>query len=87
MGLALRWLAVVLLVVATAVGVLHDFVYIALFAYVIVAFVRRIVAAARRQLLVEWVRRPFAREHGLQFVRAVVCATRMLSSASAWLAG
>lgn len=71
MGLALRWLAVVLLVVATAVGVLHNFVYIALFAYVIVAFVRRIVAAARRQLLVEWVRRPFAREHRLQFVRAV----------------
>jgi len=59
-----------MLLVATAVGVLLNFVNIALFAYVIVAFVRRLVAAARRQLHVQWLRRPFAREHRLQLVRS-----------------
>lgn len=71
MGLALRWLAVVLLVVATAVGLLLNFVSIALFAYVIVASARRLVAAARRRLPVGWLRRPFAREHRLQLFRSL----------------
>lgn len=71
MGIALQWLAVVLLFVATALGVLLNFVSIALFAYVIVASVRRLIAAVRRRLPVEWVRRPFEREHRLQLVRSV----------------
>lgn len=71
MGLALRWLAVVVLVAATVLGVLVNVVNYALLAYVIVAGVRRLVAVARRRLHVAWLRRPFARAHRGQLVRAV----------------
>lgn len=68
----MRWLAVVMLVVATALGLLVNYVTVALFAYVIVAGVRRFIALMRRQLPVQWLRQPFAHEHRLRLVRSLL---------------